>query len=192
MEGGENRLNVAITRAKEKIYVVTSIEPEELAVEGTKNAGPKIFKSYLKYVRAISNKKYKEAQFVLDSFKPALPQTSDVIVENNLEKYIKDELTRLGYTVETNLGNTDYKLSLGVYDKTLDRYILGIECDYSAYKSSDSILERDVYRNKFSQSRGWKIMRVWSRDWWLNKTKVINNIVKTINATKKELEAKVN
>lgn len=192
VEGGENRLNVAITRAKEKIYVVTSIEPEELAVEGTKNAGPKIFKSYLKYVRAISNKKYKEAQFVLDSFKPALPQTSDVIVENNLEKYIKDELTRLGYTVETNLGNTDYKLSLGVYDKTLDRYILGIECDYSAYKSSDSILERDVYRNKFLQSRGWKIMRVWSRDWWLNKTKVINNIVKTINATKKELEAKAN
>ena len=190
VEGGENRLNVAITRAKEKIYVVTSIEPEELAVEGTKNAGPKIFKSYLKYVRAISNKKYKEAQFVLDSFKPALPETNDIIVENKLEKYIKDELTKLGYSVETNLGNTDYKLSLAVYDKTLDRYLLGIECDYSAYRSSDSILERDVYRNKFLSSRGWKIMRVWSRDWWLNKNRVISNIVKAINASKKELQEK--
>ena len=190
VEGGENRLNVAITRAKEKIYVVTSIEPEELAVEGTKNAGPKIFKSYLKYVRAISNKKYKEAQFVLDSFKPALPETNDIIVENKLEKYIKDELTKLGYSVETNLGNTDYKLSLAVYDKTLDRYLLGIECDYSAYRSSDSILERDVYRNKFLSSRGWKIMRVWSRDWWLNKNRVISNIVKAINVSKKELQEK--
>ena len=188
-EGGENRLNVAITRAKEKIYVVTSIEPEELVVEGTKNAGPKIFKSYLKYVRAVSNKKKKEAEFILDSFKPTLPQSQEVVVENNLEKYIKDDLIKLGYDVETNLGNTNYKLSLAVYDAKLDRYLLGIECDYSAFKSSDSILERDVYRNKFLESRGWKIMRVWSRDWWLNKNKVISNIVKAINASKKELEA---
>ncbi len=187
VEGGENRLNVAITRAKEKIYVVTSIEPEELAVEGTKNAGPKIFKSYLKYVRAISSKNYKEAEFILNSFKPTLPQSNDIIVENQLEKYIKQELTKLGFTIETNLGNTDYKISLAVYDKELDRYVLGIECDYSAYKSSNSILERDVYRNKFLKSRGWKILRVWSRDWWLNKNKVINNIVKQIHANKKKM-----
>ena len=90
--------------------------------------------------------------------------------------------------METNLGNTDYKLSLAVYDKTKDRYLLGIECDYTAFKSSDSILERDVYRNKFLESRGWSIMRVWSRDWWMNKEKVINSIVKAINANKKKLE----
>ena len=185
-EGGENRLNVAVTRAKEKIYVVTSIEPEELLVEGTKNAGPKIFKSYLKYVRAVSNKKNKEVQYILDSFKPALPQTKEEVVLNQIEDEIKEELVKLGYEVETNLGNTNYKLSLAVYDKKLDRYLLGIECDYAAYKSSDSILERDVYRNKFLESRGWNIMRVWSRDWWLNKDKVINNIVKQINANKKK------
>lgn len=190
VEGGENRLNVAITRAKEKIYVVTSIEPEELMVEGSKNAGPKIFKSYLQYVRAVSNKKNKEAEFVLNSFKPALPQTSDIAVVNKLEDQIKFELEKLGYDVETNLGNTNYKISLAVYDKKLDRYLLGIECDYTAYNSSDSILERDVYRNKFLASRGWKIMRVWSRDWWLNKNKVINNIVKAINLSKKKLEEK--
>ena len=192
VEGGENRLNVAITRAKEKIYVVTSIEPEELMVEGTKNAGPKIFKSYLKYVRAISTKKYKEASFILDSFKPALPQSNDVIVLNQLENDIKEELVKLGYDVETNLGNTNYKISLAVYDKKLDRYLLGIECDYAAFNSSDSILERDVYRNKFLASRGWKIMRVWSRDWWLNKNKVISNIVKAINLNKKKLEEEKN
>ena len=186
VEGGENRLNVAITRAKEKIYVVTSIEPEELQVEGAKNAGPKIFKSYLRYVRAVSNKKNKEAQYVLDSFKSSLPETTDEEIVNEFENEIRDELTKLGYTVETNLGNTDYKLSLAVYDKKLDRYLLGIECDYAAYNSSSSILERDVYRNKFLESRGWSIMRVWSRDWWLNKDRVVNNIVKNIQANKKK------
>ncbi len=190
VEGGENRLNVAITRAKQKIYVITSIEPEELAVEGTKNAGPKIFKSYLKYVRAVSNKKNKEAEIILNSFKPNLPQTGEEIVLNQLENDIKAELVKLGYEVETNLGNTNYKISLAVYDKKLDRYLLGIECDYAAFKSSDSILERDVYRNKFLSSRGWKIMRVWSRDWWLNKNRVISNIVKEIAQSKKKLETK--
>ena len=189
VEGGENRLNVAITRAKEKIYVVTSIEPEELIVEGSKNAGPKIFKSYLKYVRAISNKKYKEAGFVLDSFKPSLPNSNMETINNSIENDIKNELIKLGYSVETNLGNTDYKLSLAVYDKKIDRYLLGIECDYAAFKSSDSILERDVYRTKFLQSRGWTIMRVWSRDWWMNKNKVITNIVKAINEAKKKYSA---
>ena len=188
IEGGENRLNVAITRAKEKIYVVTSIEPEELMVEGTKNAGPKIFKSYLKYVRAVSNKKPKEVGYILDSFKPALPEVKEDVVLNQLENDIKDELVKLGYSVETNLGNTNYKISLAIYDKELDRYLLGLECDYMAYKSSDSILERDVYRNKFLESRGWTIMRIWSRDWWMNKDKVINNIVKAINLNKKKLQ----
>ena len=56
-EGGENRLNVAITRAKQKIYVVTSIEPEELKVDGAKFAGPKLLRSYLAYARAVSKGK---------------------------------------------------------------------------------------------------------------------------------------
>ena len=187
VEGGENRLNVAITRAKEKIYVITSIEPEELQVEGTKNAGPKIFKKYLQYVRAVSAGKKKEIAFILDSFKPTLENKTEIKL-NQFENEIKSELEKLGYDVEANIGNTNYKLSLAVYDKKLDRYLIGIECDYAAYQSSDSVLERDVYRNKFLQSRGWKILRVWSRDWWLNKNKVISNITKQIEASRKKIK----
>ena len=188
VEGGENRLNVAITRAKEKIFVITSIEPEELQVEGTKNAGPKLFKKYLQYVRAVSQHKKKEIKYILDSFKPVIE-----VKENNLnkmEKEIKIELEKLGYKIETNLGNTNYKLPLAIYDEKLDRYLLGIECDYTAFNSSDSVLERDVYRVKFLQSRGWNILRIWSRDWWQNKQKVVNNIVKLIQANKKKLQEK--
>ncbi|WP_235846845.1 AAA domain-containing protein [Neobacillus soli] len=54
-KGGENRLNVAVTRAKEGITVVSSIEPEELNVANTSQMGPKLLKAYLKYVRAVSN-----------------------------------------------------------------------------------------------------------------------------------------
>ncbi len=192
VEGGENRLNVAITRAKEKIYVVTSIEPEELNVEGTKNLGPKIFKNYLRYVRAISNSKQTEAKIILDSCTTLSPTQNKKIVTNNLEDKIKIELEKLGFKVETNVGNADYKISLGVYDKKLDKFLVGVECDYSAFKSSPSILERDVQRPTFLKSRGWDLIRIWSRDWWLHKQKVINLIVKIANKNKDKLTASLN
>ncbi|MBR1747175.1 MAG: DUF4011 domain-containing protein [Clostridia bacterium] len=185
MEGGENRLNVAITRAKKKIYVVTSIEPEELdKVETTKNNGPKLLKSYLMYARAVSSGKQDEAKRILASFDGLAKPSSEI---GSYEEQIKEGLEKMGYTVYSNLGNTYYKLSLGIYDKTLNRFILGIECDYRAYQSSDNALERDVYRIKFLESRGWKIIRVWSRDWWQSPKKVLSELSSIIDAEREKL-----
>lgn len=185
MEGGENRLNVAITRAKKKIYVVTSIEPEELdKVETTKNNGPKLLKKYLQYVRAVSSGKQDEVRKILSTFDshplPDMPAGA-------YEDQIKEGLEEMGYKVYTNLGNTYYKLSLGVYDEEFGRFVLGIECDYQAYRSSDSVLERDVYRIKFLESRGWRIVRVWSRDWWTSRKKVLENLSAIIEKEKERL-----
>ena len=69
---------------------------------------------------------------------------------------------------------------------------MGVECDYSAFKSSPSILERDVQRPTFLKSRGWDLIRIWSRDWWLHKQKVINLIVKIANKNKDKLTASLN
>ena len=185
VEGGENRLNVAITRAKEKIYVVTSIEPEELNVENSKNAGPKIFKNYLRYVRAVSNGNTLEAQLILNSY-DTQATVKPITMNNVFENEIKFELEKLGYTVETNIGNTDYKISLAIYDKDLDKYLVGIECDYTAYQSSDSLIERDVYHPAFLKSRGWEMVRVFSRDWWLHKGKVLALITKLAEKNKQK------
>lgn len=189
MEGGENRLNVAITRAKKKVYVVTSIEPEELdRIEITKNNGPKLLKKYLQYVRAVSEMKESDIKHILSSF-DSQPKT--LLECGAYEEQIKEELTKLGYVVETNLGNTNYKLSLGIYDPEINKYVLGIECDYQAFNSSESVLERDVYRIKFLESRGWKIVRVWSRDWWQSRKKVLNNLVEMIEKQKALIKKEV-
>ena len=184
LDGGENRLNVAITRAKEKIYVVTSIEPEELSVESSKNAGPKIFKNYLKYVRAVSNNREVETKIILEqaNTQPDLGVKKEALV--GIEEELKQELEKLGYKVETKLGNTDYKISVAIYDKTLDKFLLGLECDYAAFESSPSVLERDVFRPSFLKSRGWNIMRIWSRDYWMHKSRVLSMIVKEIEKSK--------
>ena len=64
-----------------------------------------------------------------------------------------------------------------MYDEELDRYLVGVELDKDAFLSTSSTLERDVYKPKFLEARGWRIMRVWSRDIWLSPTKVVNSII---------------
>ena len=111
------------------------------------------------------------------------------IINSSFENEIKSSLEEAGYTVETNIGNTDYKISLAIYDKELDKYLIGIECDYSAYNSSDSLLERDVYHPAFLKSRGWDILRVYSRDWWLHKGKVVAQITKIADKNRAKFAA---
>ena len=184
-EGGENRLNVAITRAKKKVYVVTSIEPEELKVENAKYQGPKLLRKYLTYARAVSKGDNKEVKLLLSGFENHVEEKKPVIDIEPIEVQIAKQLNELGYETELNLGNSNSKLSLAIYDKSLDKYLLGIETDHDVVASSESPLERDVYRNEFLKTRGWKIYRVWSRDWWHNSSMVISNILKMLEKQQK-------
>ena len=185
VEGGENRLNVAISRAKSKTFVVTSIEPEDLKVENSKNEGPKVLKKYLTYVRAVSDNKREQARICLNNKEESMD--INITSKDVIAKEIKESLEELGYKVNVKIGNTNRKIDLAVYDKELDRYILGIDCINKDYKSFDQMIESKIYHVGFLQSRGWKIYPVWTRDWWLNKNKIINNIVKEIEKNKKEL-----
>jgi hypothetical protein len=49
MQGGEKRMNVAVSRAREAVIVVSSIMPQELRTENVKHEGPRILKEYLQY-----------------------------------------------------------------------------------------------------------------------------------------------
>ena len=182
-DGGENRLNVAISRAKKKIYVVTSIEPEELKVENTKNVGPKLFKKYLQYVREISNGNKNEAQNILASvLDTKFKNKEDIHYDSDFELEVYEALVKKGYEVHTQVGVSGYKIDLAIYDSKKSKYILGIECDGATYHSSKSARERDIHRQRYLESRGWKIARIWSYNWWSNPKgeieKICNILVK--------------
>ncbi len=63
MAGGENRLNVAVTRAREKIVLICSIQPEQLRTDELKNEGPGLLKKYLEYAREVSQGKFSPTVF---------------------------------------------------------------------------------------------------------------------------------
>ncbi len=185
-EGGENRLNVAITRAKCKIIVVTSIEPEALKVDTSKNLGPKLLRKYLTYVRAVAKGDRAEIEAVLadiDTQESAPVAYTELI---SVEEQIKERLEKLGYTVDTHLGNSNSRISLAVYDPAADKYLVGVELDRDAFDASASCIERDVCKPRFLESRGWTILRVWSRDWWISPAKVIKAITSEAEKNKKK------
>ncbi|MGI6008524.1 MAG: AAA domain-containing protein [Methanomethylophilus sp.] len=178
--GGENRLNVAVSRAKRKVIIVSSIEPEELQTDNLESEGPKILKSYLQYARAISNGNRNEAQAILRSYTP--PDLHEEEEEEQAKipviDRVYDTLIRKGYTVERNVGIGGYTIDLAV--KQDGRYILGIESDTRIYSMGAGTRERDYHRQKYLESRGWHIHRVWTPGMWKDPELEIAKIVEAI------------
>ena len=80
------------------------------------------------------------------------------------------------YRIERREQNAGGRKHLTVYDEESDRYLVGIELDTDAFASNSPLLERDVYKPRFIESRGWTVMRIFSRDWWISPAKVIKSI----------------
>ena len=174
-EGGENRLNVAITRAKKKIQIVTSMMPEEFNVSGVKNKGPFFLRKYLEYSHAISECNKEKARAILLSFHDEQNPGSEITFDSPFEEEVYDALTERGLSIDTQVGIGGYSIDMAV--KKNGKYILGIECDGKLYHSSETARERDYHRQKYLESRGWRIHRIWSTNWWNNRELEINNIL---------------
>ncbi|MGV9206356.1 MAG: DUF3320 domain-containing protein, partial [Promethearchaeia archaeon] len=176
-KGGERRLNVAITRARYAVKIVVSFRSEELDTSRTKSQGVKLLKQYLKYAEHGGNLQYLKEK----------TSHSTMSFDSPFEKEVYNALTDLGYEVHTQVGTSNYRIDLGViHPRFPGAYILGIECDGSTYHSSFTARDRDRIRQQFLESLGWKIHRVWSRDWVIKPKKEIQKIDKLI----KKLEDK--
>ena len=137
------------------------------------------------YARAVSTGDEEEKRAILsditsEDFTESAPITRLVPVEEKM----KEKLEKLGYKVDTSLGDRNSRISLAIYDEETDRYLVGVELDKDALASSESTMERDVYKPRFLEARGWTILRVWCRDWWLYPTKVIKTITQIADKNK--------
>lgn len=178
--GGENRLNVAISRARKKIHIVTSFHPSELQVEDVKNEGPRLLKKYLEYAFAVSEGDRDSAKQILLSFGDESNPGQNISFDSDFENQVYDALTEKGYQVDTQVGIGGYRIDLAI--KKDGKYILGIECDGRLYHSSKSARERDYHRQKYLESRGWKIHRIWSPNWWKHPEKEIEKICMVVDS----------
>ncbi len=173
-DGGQNRLNVAISRAKQKIYFVSSLLPEELKVDDLKSIGPKLLKDYMRYCYYISNKKPELARDVLNQLHTDGANYGEEVLKD-LVLDIKQRLEKNNFIVKTSIGIGIYSINLAIYDEETKSYKLGIICDVEEVKETNS--RRDlVHQEKYLKARNWKLYRVFASNWYTDQTQEMRNI----------------
>lgn len=171
-DGGSNRLNVMITRAKKYMYVITSLTPEMLSE--AKSGGVRDLKDYLSYARgdySYDKRSKKE--------------------ENNrggtsLAEGIAEALREKGYTVHTNIGSSRCRVDLGIVSSNdPNRYALGILLDHFQ-TSGSAVRDREVIYPEALRRKGWTIYRLHSLNWYSN----MESEIRQIQSRVKEAEEK--
>ncbi|MDQ0194925.1 AAA domain-containing protein [Paenibacillus wynnii] len=176
---GENRLNVAVTRAKKKIHIICSFDPREWNRAETYASGVRLFKRYLEYGKAVSDGDQEQVRRILNGLLDgnAVNGRSDLVFDSPFEYEVYEGLLDLDYSVDTQVGLSGYRIDLGIiHPNNNERYILGVECDGAMFHSSKVARERDYYRQKFLESHGWTIHRIWSRNWWKNRSGELDKV----------------
>ena len=174
-EGGQNRLNVAITRAKQKIYFVSSLLPEEFKVEDLAGLGPRYLKSFMRYCYAVSKKDTDLAKTVLSELHE-IP-TGEVVL-SKFEQDIKDKLEKQGFKIEPKVGIGNYKVDLAIKDSENNLYLMGL---LTAIDPKDYNSRRDLlHQERFLKSRGWQVYRIFESNWYNNPSLVIKDIKERI------------
>jgi superfamily I DNA and/or RNA helicase len=166
MEGGENRLNVAVTRAREKIYLVSSIMPQQLRVDDTKNEGPKMLKKYLEYAWNISQGKGKEY--------------IQADADHSQFWYLKNRLIGLK---RDSFGDIDIDTSMPYVDIAIrqgNQFLAAIVTDDQLYYQDISIKASHVYKHLVLKQKNWNYATFYSRQFWLNPEHVEEQINRLI------------
>lgn len=179
---GYKLLNVIITRAKYKNYVITSI-PEErilnyksyLVTQGTNYKKAPIF-AYLAYAKAVSESNEELRRNVLqaltenDSNNYEQQQDDKQRLESPFEEEVYERLCAEGYQQyiipQEKVGGfrIDMVINFGV--PGLPK--IAIECDGAKYHSSSEAYLYDMHRQIILESQGYVFHRIWGTNWWRN------------------------
>ena len=172
-QGGWKRLNVAVTRAREAMMVFTIMTAEMIDLKRTRSRGVEALRSFLEFAdRGILQSDYKKT--VVSKYQGILNR-------------ICKELEKAGYEYEKAVGHSDFKIDLAVINPyNEDEYLLGIMLDGDSYRRSTNTKDREVAQINVLSGLGWNLYRMWTMDWWDNREKELEKLVKVLEEKKIE------
>jgi len=164
-DGGERRLNVAMTRARSEMVVFSTLSPDRIDLSRTQARAVADLKHFLQYAEHGSSALGAAVHGSLGDF------------ESPLESAVARALRERGWDVHPQIGVSAYRIDLGIVHPDLPGiYLAGIECDGAMYHSSAFARERDIVRQSVLNHLGWTIFRVWSTDWWTHRAKALDTL----------------
>ena len=168
--GGERRLNVAVSRAREEMFIYSTLKSSDIDLRRSKARGVEGLKHFLEFVETQS-----------------LPLSTAVQTKNNdtiLAQQIAERLRSKGYEVSTNIGRSQFKVDVAVGDaKRPGIYQLGILLDGEGYRDTHTTRDREIVQPSVLGILHWQIMRIWSVDWFNNPEYVISRIEEKLAST---------
>ena len=172
--GGERRLNVAVTRAKENVQLVSIMHATDIDLSRTKAEGARLLREYLDYAE--------HGDVALERSVSVNPFEQ---FDSEFEMDVCDFLREHGFTVDTQVGCSGFRIDLGLKKPNSSDYVLAIECDGATYHSSKNARDRDRLRQEILERMGWNFYRIWSTDWFRNtaveKERLLEACQKAIN-----------
>lgn len=166
LEKGERRLNVAITRSRKEMIIYSSIKGNDIDVDKVKNNGAKVLKDFLKYAELGGN-------YLINEY------DETITYEEGVERSLANDLIKLGYDLDLNIGDSKFKINIAVKGIN-NEYLLGIILDGKNYLNTLTCRDRNYVQPHILNRLNWKILRVYTLDYYKNKEEVINDILRAI------------
>lgn len=179
--GGERRLNVAITRSRSGMIVVSSLKVADLEATNAQSRGFQCLKALLRDMENVEQAR----TFGIGSkrFERKRDGVSNVVFcDSPFEEQVVEFLENEGYEIECQYGAGRFRLDIIVKER--GRNLLAIECDGAAYHSSLVARTRDRARQRVLEKLGWRFHRVWSTNWWYFEQQEKEAIVAAINSAR--------
>lgn len=179
--GGERRLNVAITRSRNGLTVVSSLKSSDLEKSNAQSRGFQCLKAFLLDLESnVTARNYGVGNERFSSIKDGI--SNIVYCESPFEEQVVDFLENEGYEIECQYGAGKFRLDIVV--KENGRNLIAIECDGAGYHSSLVARTRDHARQRILENLGWRFHRVWSTNWWFFEQQEKDGIISAINAAR--------
>ena len=175
-EGGERRLNVAVSRSKQLLIVVSSIHASDITGTDTENVpkGRKLLKDYIDYAEHGYSALLGENDIM---------NYDSPVFDSDFELSVYEFLIKEGWKVRTQVGASGYRIDLCVLHPNIEgRYILAVECDGAQYHSSLTARDRDRLRQEILENLGWTFHRIWSTSWIKNRKNEEQKLLDALNS----------
>jgi very-short-patch-repair endonuclease len=151
--GGERRVNVAITRAKHRLTLVSSFTRHDVDPDRLHNEGGRMLCRYLEYTETQGT-----------SLGYNAPDTPDL---NPFERDVHERLLAGGIPVVPQYGVAGYRIDFAAkHPSQPGRMVLAIEADGASYHSAPGARDRDRLRQQQLERLGWRFHRIWSTAWF--------------------------
>jgi hypothetical protein len=170
--GGERRLNVAVTRAREKVILVTSMPIGDISDMLAANRRPDrprdYMQAYLDYATKVSAGQLGLARAATERLTPQRAERSVIEASDAFIDSVATFVTNLGYeAVRDNNGDT-FGIDIAVVDRRTGLYGLAIECDAPRDRLGHlrTARAREVWRPAVIRRAIPATHRVWSLAWY--------------------------